>query len=148
MLAKVADIELWVFDDGSGIELFVPEDAAEQGRFAGAVSADEADLGVAHDGAFCIFHQDLVAVVFGGVSNLQQDGHSNRGKASGTSEINLAIKTACDMLSTASTDTKENNGPHERDITISNRIDRPVGAFAWHWSQDGRAAGLSFIASP
>ncbi len=81
MLAKVANIEFWVLDDLSCIELFVIHDASEQGGFAGPVSADESDFGIAHDGAFRIFHQNLVAVVFGSVSNLQQDGHSHRGKA-------------------------------------------------------------------
>jgi hypothetical protein len=70
VLAEVADFQLRVPDDFPGVEFVIAEQALEQGGFARAVTADEADLGIAGQRAFRTVEEDLIAVAFVGVANL------------------------------------------------------------------------------
>jgi hypothetical protein len=80
VLAEVPDAEPGMADDFSGIQLFLAEDATQEGRFAGTVAADETHLGVGRQGAVGTVQEDLIAIAFIGVSKLQQYGHTVEGK--------------------------------------------------------------------
>jgi hypothetical protein len=65
-------------DDRAGVEFLVSQDASKQSGLARTVSAHESNFGIAGDGALCVVQQNLVAVAFVGIANLQKDGHGNR----------------------------------------------------------------------
>ena len=52
-----------------------PSRIAQQGAFAGAVAADEADFDVVAQGGLGVVEQNLIAVAFVGFRDLKQAGH-------------------------------------------------------------------------
>lgn len=68
--------------DGAGIRLFLPGDHAEEGGFAGAVGADDADDGALRNLKRQVVDQDAVTVAFGDVFGFNNQiaqplGHRN-----------------------------------------------------------------------
>ena len=84
VLPQVAEPELAAADDFAGVELFVAQQDAAEGRFAGAVAADEADLLIVGQRAARAVEQVLVAVAFVGVLSWRTTG---TGKILGASEV-------------------------------------------------------------
>lgn len=75
VLFEVPDLQSWMTDDFTRIEFIITEDASQQCRLASTVASDEADLGIGRQRAFRSIEQDLVAVAFVCVADLEQDGH-------------------------------------------------------------------------
>ncbi len=76
VLAQIAQPQLGMADHLAAVEFFVAEQDAQQGRFAGAVAADEAHLDVVDDRRLGAVEQHLVAVALVSVFDLQQHSHT------------------------------------------------------------------------
>ena len=62
-------------DDLAPVEFFVAEQHSEEGTFAGAIPTDEADFRVVGDRGLGAVEQDLIAVAFERVADLQEYAH-------------------------------------------------------------------------
>jgi hypothetical protein len=75
VLAQIAHPQLGMEDHFAGVEFLFAEQNAAEGGLAGAVAADEADLVVVGEDGFGALQQDLVAVTFVSVFDLNENGH-------------------------------------------------------------------------
>ena len=75
VLPEVAQPQPRMPDDFAAVEFLLAEDHAEQRALAGTVSSNEADFAVVGNRGARIFEEHLVTVAFGGVLDLEQDGH-------------------------------------------------------------------------
>ena len=76
VLAQISQPQLGMADHFALVEFFIPQQHAQQRRLAGPVAPDEADFDVVDDRGFGAVEQDLVAVAFVRVFDLQQHGHT------------------------------------------------------------------------
>jgi hypothetical protein len=75
-LTQIAEAELAAADHFAGVEFFLAQEDAAEGRLAGAVAADEAHLLVVGERAAGAVEEVLVAIAFVGVVELEDYGHA------------------------------------------------------------------------
>jgi hypothetical protein len=75
VLAEVSELQFRMADNFAAIEFFFSEEDAEERAFARTVSAHEADFYIIGDGGVGVVEENLVAVTFDGIDNLQEDRH-------------------------------------------------------------------------
>jgi len=75
VLAEVSEPQSGMPHDLAPIQLFFAQQDPQQRAFAGPVAAHKTHLGVVSDGSLGVFQQDLVAVAFESVFDLEQHSH-------------------------------------------------------------------------
>jgi hypothetical protein len=83
VLPEITDSQLRMTDYFSAVEFFFPQQNAEQSRFPGPVATDKPDFHIFDERDICIIKEQLIAVTFFGVAELQEDSHWSADGGSG-----------------------------------------------------------------
>ena len=91
VLPQIAEPQFGMADDFAHVEFDLAEQYAQQRALAGAVSADEADFDIVDQRGLGAVQQNLVAVAFASILDLQQHSHKRR-KSSAADEKPAKMK--------------------------------------------------------